>query len=98
MTASEAERNEQLFQQRGFHRRMGYGQSPALVVIDMQKGFTNPQTALGSNLDAQIEATQPLLEVAHEQSLFDLDAKYADVTSLPDTLDYMRSVGHNAKA
>jgi nicotinamidase-related amidase len=219
MVASEAERNEQFFQQRGFHRRMGYGQSPALIVVDMQKGFTNSAAALGSNLDSQIEATQPLLEVAHarripifcsacvyddpefrdagvwinkiqglatlgagtenakiderldvrpgdtvfkkryascffgtdlfsrltaqridtliiagcttsgcvratavdscqygfrpivvreavgdrskaahEQSLFDLDAKYADVTSLSDALDYMRSVGHNAKA
>jgi hypothetical protein len=32
----------------------------------------------------------------HEQSLFDLDAKYADATSLSDA--YMRTVGHNAKA
>jgi nicotinamidase-related amidase len=216
---SEAERNDKIFQERGFHRRMGFGQNPALVIIDMQKGFTDPQAALGSNLDAQIEATHPLLEVAHErkipvffsactyddrefrdagvwihkiqgldtlgswtenakiddrldvrpgdtvfpkryascffgtdlfsrltaqridtliltgcttsgcvratavdscqygfrpivvreavgdrskaahdQSLFDLDAKYADVTSLSDALDYMRSVGHNAKA
>ena len=69
MVASEAERNEELFQQRGFHRRMGYGQSPALVVIDMQKGFTDPTAALGSNLDAQIEATHPLLEVAHERKI-----------------------------
>jgi maleamate amidohydrolase len=29
---------------------------------------------------------------AHEQSLFDLQAKYADVVSLEDTLAYLRGV------
>jgi len=33
---------------------------------------------------------------AHEQSLFDLNAKYADVVSLDERLQYMRTVGHNA--
>ena len=32
---------------------------------------------------------------AHEQSLFDLNAKYADVVSLDETLQYMKTVGHN---
>ena len=36
--------------------------------------------------------------VAHEQSLFDLNAKYADVVSLDETLQYMRKVGHNSNA
>jgi nicotinamidase-related amidase len=44
------------------------------------------------------EAVGDRSKAAHDQSLFDLDAKYADVTSLSDTLDYMKSVGHNAKA
>ena len=35
---------------------------------------------------------------AHEQSLFDLNAKYADVVGLDETLQYMRTVGHNAPA
>jgi hypothetical protein len=44
------------------------------------------------------EAVGDRSKAAHDQSLFDLDAKYADVTSLSDALDYMRTVGHNAKA
>ncbi len=32
---------------------------------------------------------------AHEQSLFDLNAKYADVVSLDETLQNMKTVGHN---
>jgi nicotinamidase-related amidase len=33
---------------------------------------------------------------AHDQSLFDLDAKYADVVSLEETLRYLSAVGRNA--
>ena len=35
---------------------------------------------------------------AHEQSLFDLNAKYADVVSLDETLQYLKTVGHNRPA
>jgi isochorismate hydrolase len=35
-------------------------------------------------------------EAAHAQSLFDLNAKYADVVSLDETLQYLRTIGHNA--
>lgn len=63
------DRDEQLFRERGFKQRMGFGEKPALVIIDMQKGFTNPRAALGSNLDDQIQATVPLLEVAHRRGI-----------------------------
>jgi maleamate amidohydrolase len=33
----------------------------------------------------------------HEANLFDIDAKYADVVSLPDALDYLRSFGAEAE-
>jgi len=42
------------------------------------------------------EAVGDRSAAAHEQSLFDLNAKYADVISLDETLHYMRTVGHNA--
>jgi maleamate amidohydrolase len=41
------------------------------------------------------EAVGDRSTAAHEQSLFDLQAKYADVVSLDETLQYMRNVGHN---
>ncbi len=63
------DRDEKLFQERGFQGRMGFGEKPALVVIDMQKGFTNSAATLGSNLDSQIEATIPLVNVAHERGI-----------------------------
>ena len=44
------------------------------------------------------EAVGDRSTAAHEQSLFDLNAKYADVVSLDETLQYMRTVGHNSNA
>jgi len=41
------------------------------------------------------EAVGDRSAAAHEQSLFDLQANYADVVSLDETLQYMRNVGHN---
>jgi nicotinamidase-related amidase len=44
------------------------------------------------------EAVGDRSAAAHEQSLFDLNAKYADVVGLDETLQYMRTVGHNQPA
>ena len=35
-------------------------------------------------------------KAAHDQSLFDLNAKYADVVPLEEALQYLRQVGHNS--
>ena len=55
------QRDEEFFRERGFGLKIGFGARPALIVIDMIKAFTDPGMMLGSNLDRQIEATQPLL-------------------------------------
>lgn len=56
------------FQQRGFGQKLGFGERPALLIVDMAKAFTNPAMPLGSNLDKQIEAIQQLLRAAHDRS------------------------------
>jgi maleamate amidohydrolase len=52
------------FAQRGFGLPIGFGQRPAVLVVDLIKAFTDPQAMLGANLDAQVEATQSLLAAA----------------------------------
>ena len=44
------------------------------------------------------EAVGDRSAAGHDQSLFDLNAKYADVVLLGETLQYMRTVGHNSNA
>jgi len=59
---------EDFFKQRGFGQKMGFGERPAVIVIDMVKAFTDPKRMLGADLDQQIEATKPVLDAAHERN------------------------------
>jgi len=43
---------------------VGYGDSPALVVVDLTKGFTDPNHALGSDLTDIVDETNRLLDAA----------------------------------
>ncbi len=59
---------EEFFKARGFGLKMGFGHSPALLVIDLVKAFTDASRPLGANLDTQIAATQKLLALAHSRN------------------------------
>ncbi len=50
--------------ERGFAGRMGFGQRPALVIVDIVKGFTDPAAPLGAEMAGQIEATNRLIAAA----------------------------------
>jgi maleamate amidohydrolase len=56
--------DEDFFRERGFGMRIGFGQRPAVIVIDLLKAFTDPASALGSDLDAVVEATTYVLAAA----------------------------------
>lgn len=58
-----------MYQQRGFAHRVGFGERPALLIIDFIKGFTDTECPLGSNLDAEVAATERLLGLFRENSL-----------------------------
>jgi maleamate amidohydrolase len=45
----------------GFHGRAGFGTRPALVVVDVNRGFTDPQSPLVCDLDDVVVAIQRLL-------------------------------------
>jgi maleamate amidohydrolase len=48
--------------EKGLGSRVGWGSHPALVVVDLAKGFTDPESPLGGDLDAQVGATAELLD------------------------------------
>lgn len=58
-----------MYKQRGFSQRVGFGEKPALLIIDFIKGFTDTACPLGSNLDAEVAATKHLLGVFREKKL-----------------------------
>ena len=55
---------DRFFEERGFGMKIGYGEKPALVVIDLVRGFTDPKLPLGADLAPQLGETQRLLEAA----------------------------------
>jgi nicotinamidase-related amidase len=69
MAEQRKQSDEEFFKQRGFGLRIGFGERPALIVIDMLKAFTNPDMMLGANLDNEIAAIKPLLKAAHDRKI-----------------------------
>jgi maleamate amidohydrolase len=69
MTERTSKSDADLFKERGFGLKIGFGERPALIVIDMLKAFTDPKMMLGANLDNEIEAIKPLLAIAHERDI-----------------------------
>ena len=47
----------------GFDGHGGFYRRPALIVVDMALGFTDPESPLGSELDSPIEVIRKLLRV-----------------------------------
>jgi maleamate amidohydrolase len=53
----------------GFGRRGGFGRCPALVVIDMTLGFTDPESPLACDLEGPISEIQKLLRAARRAEI-----------------------------
>ena len=58
---SDAQEMERFFRERGFGQLIGWGDSPALLVIDFTRAFTDPALPLGSNLDRELAETVRVL-------------------------------------
>jgi nicotinamidase-related amidase len=72
----------------GFGGRAGFGRRPALVVIDLNLGFTDPESPLGCDLDGPISEVQKLLEAARD----------AEIPIAFTTIAYRESDRHTAAA
>jgi maleamate amidohydrolase len=67
MTSGKAD--EDFFKARGFGIKIGFGERPALIVIDMINGFTDATMPLGAPLESQLAAQKPLIDIAHERNI-----------------------------
>jgi nicotinamidase-related amidase len=80
------------YKERGiFQGRFGFGERPALVVIDMAYGWTDPVYAGGSaRLDAAVVSLQQLLPAARSAGLpiFYTTSVYHDTPQLKSAADY----------
>ena len=55
---------ELIYERAGFGARIERGSRPAVVVVDLSRGFTEPRFPTGSELSAEVAATQQLLGAA----------------------------------
>ncbi|HEX4011545.1 MAG TPA: isochorismatase family protein [Solirubrobacteraceae bacterium] len=58
-----------VYERSGIGGRAGFGERAALLVVDFQKGFTNPESPVGGDLTEEISATASLLEVGRAHAL-----------------------------
>lgn len=62
--------NSELYQNRGFQRRIGWGVRPALLVIDMARAWTRPGNAFScAEMETIIPAHQALLDAFRAKGL-----------------------------
>lgn len=57
---------EEIYEEAGISGEIGFGESPAIVVVDLQTAFTDPECPLGADIDETVEANAELLETARE--------------------------------
>jgi maleamate amidohydrolase len=84
---------------RGIGERISYGNSPAIVVVDMTRAFTDPSYRVGSDQPDTVEAIAQVLAAARERGdvpVFfttmptkPMGSKYGDVVSVAEVLEYL---------
>ena len=58
-----------LYAERGFAQRVGWGDCPAILVIDLTNGFTDPDSPVGGDLTDVIQETRRMLDLARANSV-----------------------------
>lgn len=86
-------RNE--FKAKGLGGRVGFGQQPAIVVVDLITGFTDSRSPLAGNLDAQVEATSSLLKSARSHEVPIIFTTVAYDTDLQEAGLWIRKIPSN---
>ena len=64
----DVEHAREIYSRSGIGSRVGVGDRPAVLVVDLQYGFTDPSMPLGGDLDEVIAATDALLAVARRNA------------------------------
>jgi maleamate amidohydrolase len=89
-------RLRQEFQEKGFGRRVGFGQRPALLAVDFITGFTDLRSPLAGELDSQLEATNTLLEPARAAGIPVIFSTVAYDAELQEAGIWIRKIPSNS--
>jgi maleamate amidohydrolase len=78
------EETGELYRRRGFGTRIGWGERPALIVIDMSRAFCDPSYKVGSDQTPTLDAIAELLAAARNART---PVYYTTTAYLPDGRD-----------
>jgi nicotinamidase-related amidase len=92
MTPSHVEDIEQTYRQKGFSAPVGFGQRPAVLVVDAIVGFTDLDSPLAARFDAEIVAIIRLLDVARKKQLPAVFSSVAYEANCEDAGVFIRKV------
>jgi nicotinamidase-related amidase len=81
---------------KGFAARVGFGARPAVLVIDMIRGFTDLRSPLASNLDSQIDAIRSMLCAARERDIPIIFSTVAYDADLQEAGIWIRKIPSNS--
>lgn len=76
----------------GFGANSGFGDRPAIIVIDFMKSFTDVNSPLGSNLDNEIKRTRKILDLAREIELPIIFTTVAYEPNFEDGAHFIRKI------
>lgn len=60
---------KQLYARRGLGSRIGWGSSPAILVVDLTNGFTDPRYPVGAEAGLALAETRRLLDLARDRGV-----------------------------
>jgi len=73
-----------IYERARLNNKLGFGKKPALIIVDLINGFTNPQMPLGSDLSNVIDATNKIIEQCRVK---DVPVIFATIAFNPNKLD-----------
>jgi nicotinamidase-related amidase len=67
MTATPQHHADEFYRSRGFGGRIGFGERPAVIIVDLIRGFTDPTMPYGADLDQVVDSSARLLDAARSR-------------------------------
>lgn len=92
----EYQRLRSQFKEKGLGGRIGFGRRPALLVVDMIRGFTDARSPLAGDLDEQLKATQELLGRARGAGIPIIFSTVAYDTDLQEAGKWIQKIPSNS--
>lgn len=63
------ENKEKIYSDSKIGYKIGFGIRPAVIVVDLQKGFTDPDSFAGCDMEEAVIQTNRIVDVAHEKNV-----------------------------